>query len=163
MPRSRPRARAAHRPDLTPPGNPIAAPEDSLAEVIELARLMESKRAPRPRLIGPRGETIALPEPVFHLLHRVVSVLARGDAVTVVPVHKELTSQQAADLLNVSRQYLVRLLDQGALPHRKTGKHRRIRINDLLAYKKKREAERQSALDELTQMSQDFGGYSECD
>lgn len=142
--------------------SPITTPEDKLADVIELARLMGGKRAQRPRLVGPQGETLELPEHVFHLLHQVVTVLARGDAVTVVPVHKELTSQQAADLLNVSRQYLVRLLDEGAIPYTKTGKHRRIRINDLLEYKKKRDAKREADLDELAQMSQDFGGYSEC-
>ncbi|WNG43000.1 helix-turn-helix domain-containing protein [Archangium minus] len=142
--------------------SPVSASEHALAEVVELARLMEAKRVQRPKLIGPGGETLELPEPVFHLLHQVVTVLARGDAVTVVPVHKELTSQQAADLLNVSRQYLVRLLDQGVIPYSKTGKHRRIRINDLLTYKRKRDAQRQADLDELSQMSQDFGGYSQC-
>ncbi|WP_375769612.1 helix-turn-helix domain-containing protein [Archangium gephyra] len=147
---------------MADPKSPVSASEQSLAEVVELARFMEGKRTQRPRLVGPRGETLELPEPVFHLLRQVVTVLARGDAVTVVPVHKELTSQQAADLLNVSRQYLVRLLDEGALPYTKTGMHRRIRINDLLEYKKKRDAQRKAGLSELMQMSQDFGGYSEC-
>lgn len=144
------------------PRSPVSASEQALAEVIELARVMEGKRPQRPRLVGPKGETLELPEPVFHLLRQIVTVLARGDAVTVVPLHKELTSQQAADLLNVSRQYLVRLLDEGAIPYTKTGKHRRIRINDLLEYKKKRDEQRRKGLIELMQMSQDFGGYSEC-
>ncbi|QRO03037.1 helix-turn-helix domain-containing protein [Archangium violaceum] len=123
---------------------------------------MESQGTQRPKLVGPGGETLELPEPVFHLLRQIVTVLAQGDAVTVVPVRKELSSQQAADLLNVSRQYLVRLLDQGAIPYTKTGEHRHIQLNDLLAYKRKRDAQRKAALNELIQMSQDFGGYSEC-
>lgn len=157
-----PRSRKASTPTIPEREDPVSASEHALAEVVELARFMEGKRTQRPRLVGPKGETLELPEPVFHLLRQIVSVLARGDAVTVVPVHKQLTSQQAADLLNVSRQYLVRLLDEGAIPYTKTGKHRRIRINDLLEYKKKRDDQREQGLVELMQMSQDFGGYSEC-
>ena len=77
----------------------------------------------------------------------------------MIPVGKELTTQQAADLLNVSRQYLVRLLDEGQLPFRKTGKHRRVRIEDVLIFKDARDAKRQTGLRELSQLTQDLGGY----
>jgi excisionase family DNA binding protein len=104
-------------------------------------------------------ETIALPESVFYMLERVAEVLARGDSITVVPVGREVTTQQAANLLNVSRQYLVRLLDQGRIAFRKTGKHRRLRIEDVLAFKEKRDKDRRAGLRELSQLSQEFGGY----
>jgi excisionase family DNA binding protein len=91
----------------------------------------------------------------------VAEVLAGGDAVTIVPTGKELTTQQAADLLSVSRQYLVRLLDEGRIPCIRTGKHRRLRIDDVLAFKEKRDRERQEALTDLTRLSEDLGGYDE--
>lgn len=103
-------------------------------------------RAPACRLVGPMGEEVALPDAVFSVLERVVEVLARGDSVTIVPVGKALTTQQAADLLNVSRQYLVRLLDEGRIAFTKTGKHRRLRIEDVLAFKERRDGERKNAL-----------------
>jgi len=86
-------------------------------------------------------------------------VLARGDALTIVPVGAKMTTQQAADLLNVSRQYLVRLLDRGDLPHDRTGKHRRLKIEDVLAYKQKRDRERDDKLDELARLTDELGGY----
>jgi excisionase family DNA binding protein len=92
------------------------------------------------------------------VLERVVEVLARGDAITVVPVGKEVTTQQAADLLNVSRQYVVRLLDEGRIPFRKTGKHRRLRVEDVVAFKEKRDKDRRAGLRELSQLTQEFGG-----
>lgn len=113
------------------------------------------------KLLSPSGEVTELPESALILLERVIEVLARGDALTVVPVGKELTTQQAANLLNVSRQYLVRLLDDGRIPHHKTGTHRRIRIEDLLTYKRQRDQERMTSLDDLSALSQDLGGYTE--
>lgn len=86
--------------------------------------------APKCQLLRPKGESIALPESIFYVLERVAEVLARGDSITVVPFGREVTTQQAADLLNVSRQYVVRLLDEGRIAFRKTGKHRRLRIED---------------------------------
>jgi excisionase family DNA binding protein len=144
--------------------NPIAATEldrRTLAEMEQLLeRLDDGRPQTRPRLVGPSGEEIDLPEPVFHLLRQLVHYLARGDSVALVARHKELTTQQAADLLNVSRPYLVRLLEQGDIPFTRTGKHRRIRFGDLMAYKEQRDARRRQALSRLTQLSQEAGLYS---
>jgi excisionase family DNA binding protein len=93
------------------------------------------------------------------VLERVAEVMARGDAITVVPVGKEVTTQQAADLLNVSRQYFVRLLDEGRIPFRKTGKHRRVRVEDVLTFKDQRDKDRRAGLRELSRVTQEFGGY----
>ena len=144
---------------------PVAAPPDQQAEVIALSRAIEGmlhapkRRAPKCKLVGPSGEGIPLPASVFYVLERVVEVMARGDSITVVPVGREVTTQQAADLLNVSRQYLVRLLEEGRIPYRKTGKHRRLRIDEVLAYKENRDKDRKAGLRELSQLTEEFGGY----
>lgn len=144
---------------------PVAAPPEQQAQVAALSRAIEGmvqarkRRAPKCQLVGPNGEAISIPESVFYVLERVVEVMARGDSITVVPVGKEVTTQQAADLLNVSRQYLVRLLDEGRIPFRKTGKHRRLRIEDVLSFKEQRDKDRRAGLRELSRLTQDFGGY----
>lgn len=145
---------------------PLAAPAEQKAEVVALAKLLRGfahaqPKRPRCELAGPKGERIAIPQSVFYVLARVAKVLARGDAITVVPTEKEITTLQAADLLNVSRQYLVRLLDEGRIPFTKTGKHRRVRIEDLLRFKAKRDEERKATLEELTGLSEDYGGYDD--
>ena len=159
-------ATAAHTlEDLIRRMTPVAAPPDQQAQVVALSRALEGmthppkRRAPKCQLVGPRGESIPLPESVFYVLERVAEVMARGDSITVVPVGREVTTQQAADLLNVSRQYLVRLLDAGRIPFRKTGKHRRLRVEDVLRFKEKRDKDRRAGLRELSRMTQEFGGY----
>ena len=144
--------------------SPVAASEDERAEFAELFRALERLRAESERtfkLVGPDGQAVEVPESAFFLLERLFEVLARGDAITLVPVHKELTTQQAADMLNISRQYLVRLLDEGEIPFHRTGTHRRIRFDDLVTYKRERDKERLDSLDELTRLSEKYGGYDE--
>lgn len=145
--------------------SPVAAPPEEHAQVVALSKALEviapqpRKHAPDCQLVGPKGESIALPESVFYVLERVAEVMARGDSITVVPVGREVTTQQAADLLNVSRQYLVRLLDEGRIPFRKTGKHRRVRIEDVLSFKQTRDKDRRAGLRELSRMTEEFDGY----
>ncbi len=144
---------------------PVAAPREQIAQVDALFHALEGmsrpgkRKFPRCQLVGPNGKSIALPESVFYVLERVAEVMARGDSVTVVPVGKELTTQQAADLLNVSRQYLVRLLEEERIPFTKTGKHRRLKIDDVLAFKATRDKDRRAGVRELSRMTEELGGY----
>lgn len=105
-------------------------------------------------------EEVVLPARAVEVLRAVLEQLAQGNAVTVVPAHTELTTQQAADLLNVSRPYLVQLLEEGSIPHRKVGPRRRIRLADLLSYIRRDEERRRETLRELTREAQELGlGY----
>jgi len=107
-----------------------------------------------------RLHTLQLPVFALRLLDEILGELAMGNAVKVVPIHAELTTQEAADLLNVSRPYLVKLLDEQVIPHAKVGRHRRVRFADLMAYKQRREAESRAAMDELAAQAQELGmGY----
>lgn len=143
----------------------VTAPLEQHAELMVLSEALDqrahasARKAQRFVLVGPTGKRISLPESAFVVLRRGAKMLSKGDAVTILPVSKDLTTQQAADILNMSRQYLVQLLDQGKIPHAKTGKHRRIRIADLLAFKKQRDKRRKSALAEISRIGQEMGGY----
>lgn len=140
--------------------NPVAPEAEEYREFQASYRAIPRlKSAHGVRLVGPDGQEVALPPTLLRILLSAAAAISRGDAVSVVPVHRELTTQQAAEILNVSRQYLVRLLDEGQIPYSKVGAHRRVRFDDLMAYKCEREARRREKLRELTQASQEEGLY----
>jgi excisionase family DNA binding protein len=111
------------------------------------------------QLIGADDEPIEIPESAFHALRLVVEGMARGETMTLVPHGHDLTTQEAADLLHVSRPHLTKLLKAGEIPYHEVGSHRRLTIEDVLAYRDKRAASRREKLRELTQLSQELGGY----
>lgn len=116
----------------------------------------------QPRLVGSNGETIPLPEPIYQALCQVVHAMAEGKAISLSPSDRELSSQEAADMLNVSRPYLIdKLLKSGEIPHTKVGNRHRIRLQDVAEYKKKRDCERRQLLKAHTEFLLDEGFYDE--
>ena len=149
----------------------IASPSQEDAEAItELDRTLESALEAQaqephgasvhlPALVGPDGSHVPMPVAVYELLHEIVHRMARGDSITLVPRHKELTTQQAAEVLNISRPFLIKLLDRDEIPYRWEGTHRRIKLQDVLAYRDRRSARRRRGIEHLAQKSQELGIY----
>ncbi|MEV7614750.1 helix-turn-helix domain-containing protein [Streptomyces sp. NPDC089799] len=120
--------------------------------------LARSPRAERIRFrIEDANADLELPREAVELLATVLSHMAAGRAVSIVPEHAELTTQQAADMLNVSRPFLIGLLDAGEIDYRKVGTHRRIKAQSLLEYQRQDDQKRRAAADELTGLNQEMG------
>jgi excisionase family DNA binding protein len=101
-----------------------------------------------------------IPLSALILFRRILTEMAEGNTVTLLPLHAQLTTQEAADLLGVSRPFVTKLIDGGEIPHRMVGTHRRVVLEDLMAYKKKTDEGRSAALDELVAQAQELDmGY----
>ncbi len=100
-----------------------------------------------------------IPAAAYRLLVDALTQMAQGNAVSLIPIHAELTTQEAADLLNVSRPFLIKQIEAGDIPHHKVGKHRRIRFNDLMVYQERIDQATSQALDEMVAISEELGFY----
>lgn len=105
------------------------------------------------------GEEIELPQVVSQVLYEIINILSQGGSMTIIPMDKELTTQQAADILNVSRPYFVKLLENDIIPYHKTGTHRKILMKDLIEYKNQISKKRKTKLSEMINLSQELGLY----
>ena len=148
---------------MAPPALAATMPTEADSSVAkETSRLLASrlkKGAPMQLRILDDGAqaTVKLPAPAVGLLLRILEEMARGNAVTIIPVHAELTTQEAADMLNISRPSLIQLLDEGRIEFRRVGTHRRVRFEGLMAYKRRADADRRAALAELVAYDQELG------
>ncbi|MBS62580.1 helix-turn-helix domain-containing protein [Salinisphaera sp.] len=120
-----------------------------------LARLLRDRPDSDRARVKLDGQDLVLPRHALALLRDLLTDMAQGHAVTVVPRHAELTTQQAAEMLNVSRPHLIKLLENGDISFTKAGSHRRIRFEDVAAYKAQQKERSQARLAELARLAQE--------
>jgi excisionase family DNA binding protein len=133
--------------------------ESELAEASSHILAKHGKRDLKIKLEG-KEETLTLPASAVQLLKQALGEIAQGNAVALVALETELSTHEAADLLKVSRPYLIKLLEGGDIPYRKVGSHRRVELKDVLAYKEKSDVERLKALRALVEEAQELNmGY----
>lgn len=140
-------------------GQTVLPPED-LEAMLDLSRFLD--RHPEPAaLVGPDGQAVPLPLEAFRVLVAVAAAMREGKAITVAPIDQLLTTQEAADFLGISRPTLVKLLESGEMPFERpgAGRHRRVRLQDLLRYRDRRRVERRAALDTLAREAVEDGLY----
>lgn len=146
--------------------DPVAPTEDearlareSVEQLARLGTFRSKRRRIRYRVETETGadESVAIPAAAAALLERILAEMAQGNAVTLMPAHAELTTQQAADLLKVSRPFLIEQLEKGEIPFRLVGTHRRIRLADVMRYKQEADRRRLDALEKLAALDQARG------
>jgi excisionase family DNA binding protein len=138
-----------------------AEPEmPAIREIADFITQIDQKEpTQRPVLMGPNGERIPLPDSLYRVLRLVMEHLQRGESVSIMHAAEELTTQQAADLLNISRPYLVRLVDRGEIPCHRVGTHRRISRADVETYRMQRDHRRRDNLRAMTREAEEQGLY----
>jgi len=138
-------------------------PREDAAEMIDFLSALRVRGRetadPRPRLTGPDGRSVELPESMFEVLLQVAAAMKVGLAVTVAPHHLTLSTQEAADLLRVSRTTLVRLLETGAIPFEKPSRHRKVRLDDLLEYRRRQRDQAELAFADMVADTERLGLY----
>jgi excisionase family DNA binding protein len=135
---------------------PLAISETDQKQVLELYQKIQRSRA---KLVGPDGKTQSLPVSLYEFLVKLIADLCEGQSVAIVQNDAQLTTVEGARMLGVSRQFLIKLLERGDIPHHMVGTHRRIYVRDLLAYKAKRDSNRRKILDDLTRAEAEDGLY----
>ena len=141
----------------------VTGAQANQAALMELDRMFSRSAVDvrrRPTLVDAEGVEMEIPDEIFEALRKVVHILKKGQMVSIVSVHQQLTTQQAANILNVSRPHLIGLLDAGSIPYSKTGRHRRIKFGNLMDYKKTRDQERRAELAALTNAAEHAGEYT---
>lgn len=128
--------------------------------MLDLSKFLDQVSAPA-ALVGPDGQTVELPLEAFQVLRQVAQAMSVGKAITVAPIDQLLTTQEAANLLGISRPTLIKLLESGEISFERPGasRHRRVRLHDVLDYQQHKRAQRRSELDELTREAAEAGGY----
>ncbi|MPZ83166.1 MAG: helix-turn-helix domain-containing protein [Actinophytocola sp.] len=125
----------------------VLPPTKDASELASLATALQTSAA---TLVGPDGTHTPLPEEVYRVLRSVVDAMSQGLAITIAPHNTQLTTQEAADLLGISRPTLVRLLEDGEISFQLRGRHRRVMLADVVAYQERARTERRATLDEMT-------------
>jgi excisionase family DNA binding protein len=138
-------------------------PREEDAEVLDFLSALRSRGQvpvdPRPRLTGPDGNSVELSESMFEVLLQVAAAMKAGLAVTVAPHHLTLSTQEAADLLRISRTTLVRLLETGQIPFDKPSRHRKVRLDDLLDYRRRQRSQAELAFADMVTETERLGLY----
>lgn len=138
--------------------DPVRADRTERAQLAEISAVLNHPTVHRITL---DGEGFALPLSLLDLLRQMTTLLAAGEAVILVPLHKEVTTREAADFLNISRQYFVQILNEEAMPYHMVGTHRRIYVKDLMEYRQRRDADRHYHRDRLIRLSEKAGLYAQ--
>jgi len=136
--------------------DPVSIPEKEEKQIREMRQLVQQGGA---KLVAPDGRQIEIPKPVHDLLLAILKNLQTGKAISIVPEHQQLTTQRAADILGVSRPFLVGLLEGGQIPFHMVGSHRRIYLRDLLDYKRQRDQARHQAVNNMARAEMEAGTY----
>lgn len=148
-----PEAQTSHERDV------IRETEREVRAYLRVLHGGQARRPTPPKLVFGDGRQIELPPSVLQPLQFVLHHMARGDAISLVPMNKMLTTNQAAEILNVSRPFLTKLLGDRVIPFTKIGTHHRLRMKDVLQYKERRDRQMLATLDEIAAEAQEAGNY----
>lgn len=136
----------------------VIAQDQEASSIKQIERILQLEGS-QPKLVGANGEEITIPDSVYRVLRQVVHAMASGKVISIVIQEQELTTQQAAEMLNVSRPYLIKLLEQGEIPYIMVGTHRRVRFEELMKYKQQRDTKRRELLQQLVEITEEAGLY----
>ena len=135
---------------------PVGVSSKEHANIRALRQLVQEGSV---KIVGAKGRRAQLPSAVAGLLDEILKNMQAGKAVSIVPEHHQLTTQRAANILGISRPFMVKLLEEGELTFHMVGSHRRVYLKDLLAYKKRRDEERHDSINRMARMELEAGTY----